>query len=186
MYQFPAAPTSLRIRKATNVFIAIFGVMWLIFWAGLILFLVAYPTEPELRWSIIIFLAADLTFLPLMLGLLGKQRPLLYELDGKKLRVKRARPYKDLEWDLSAVTKLEMKKDYPLLLIPRRAKTNNQGVFSISGTVWNQELGGWLRVALTSDEDYILLSGEKFGYAISPQDMDGFMRAAQQELGINS
>lgn len=186
MYQFPAAPTSLRIRKSSNVFIAIFGVMWLIFWVGLILFLIAFPIEQELRWFIIIFLLVDITALPLMIGFLSKQKPLYYELDGKKLRVKRSKPYKDLEWDLSAVTKIEAKKNYPMQRITRRAKSNNQGVFAISGTVWNPELGGWLRVALSSDEDYILLSGDKFGYAVSPQDMDGFMRAVQQELGLTA
>ena len=185
MYQFPAAPTSLRIRKSSNFFVAVFGGMWLVFWVGLILFLVVFPLESELRIAIIIFLLVDITVLPLMIGMLSKQKPLYYELDGKKLRVKRSKPYNDLEWDLSAVTKIEAKKNYPLLRVSRRRKSNNQGVFAISGTVWNQELGGWLRVALSSEEDYILFSGDKFGYAVSPQDIDGLMRAARQELGIS-
>jgi hypothetical protein len=106
-------------------------------------------------------------------------------LDGKKLTVKRQKPYKDLEMDLSRVTRMEARKNYVFTRSPR-ARNGNMGVYAVTGLVWNPELGGWLRLALTNEENYILLSGDKFGYAVSPQDMDGFMWAAQQELGLSS
>jgi hypothetical protein len=184
MYQFIPALTSTRIRKSSMVFVTVFAGMWFAVWAALVLILVVFPIEPDIKLFVSIFLLLDIAFMPFMIWILSKQKPTAYELDGKTLRIKRAKPYKDLEWDLSRVTKMEAKKNYPLFRVIRRARSNNQGVFTISGTVWNAELGGWLRLALTSEENYIQLSGDKFGYAISPADMDGFMRAAQQELHI--
>jgi len=184
MYQFPAAPTSLCIRKTTNIFLLFFGIMWLVAWVASFLILVVIPLETEIRLVIVAVLMLEILVLPSILWLLSKQKPLLYELDVKKLTVKRMKPYRDLEMDLSRVTSVEARKNYVYTRSPR-ARYGNMGVYAVTGLVWNSELGGWLRLALSSEEDYILLSGDKFGYAVSPQDMDGFMRAAQQELGIS-
>jgi hypothetical protein len=183
MYQFPAAPTSLKVRKTTNIFLLIFGCMWMAAWVASFLILVVIPLEAELRIAIVAVLLLDILVMPCVLWMLSKQKPLLYVMDGKKLTVKRQKPYHDLVMDLSQVTKMEARKNYVYTRSPR-ARNGNMGVYAVTGLVWNPDLGGWLRLALTSEEDYILLSGDKFGYAVSPQDMDGFMRAAQQELGI--
>jgi len=179
MYRFEAAPLSRRIRFTTRLFFTIFLTIPLLM---LIVAIVLYFTLPALGGLIQVLSGFGCLMALVFLGLiwlLSRQTPQYYQLDESRLRVVRRKPWRDLIWDLSDVIQIEEKQDFPLYRRISYRKSANQGIFCVSGKYWRKDLDGWLQVALSSDERFILMGREKGAYAISPAQPEEFLRSAE-------